>query len=347
MKTMTSAERLGTAMSHQEADRVPFILPCIMQGARELGLTIEEYFSKAETVAEGQLRLRAKFRHDGLFGFLYAAQETEAWGGTTVFREDGPPNAGAPPVRVEDIPTLEPPRVEDSPTLLRVLRVIELLAEKSAGEAPILGVAISPYSLPVIQLGMEKYLDLLYDRPELADRLMRVNEEFCVAWSNAQLAVGAGAIAYTDPVASPTVTPTELYLRFGHPAACRVISRLNGAAATGLASGRALPIIDSLVKTGTVGVSASVHEDLAEMKAACAGRLTVMGNLNAIEMRRWSTAQAVEKTREAIEKGAPGGGFVLTDNHGEIPWQVPEETLLAISEAVHEYGRYPIVPREA
>lgn len=297
-------------------------------------------------MAEGQLRLLSKYRHDGLFGFMYAAQEIEAWGGSTVFRDDGPPNAGPPPVRWDDIPSLEPPRIEGCPALMRVLRVIEIPAEKKGATVPILGVALAPYSLPVLQLGMESYLDLLFDRPDLAERLMRVNEEFCVVWSNAQLAVGAGAIAYTDPVASPSITPRDLYRRFGHGAACRTLARLKGAAATGLASGRALPIIEDLVLTGTVGVSASVHEDLAEMKAACRGRLTVMGNLNAIEMVRWTVAETVARTREAIEKGAPGGGFVLTDNHGEIPWQVPDEILLAVSQAVHEWGRYPIRPRE-
>ncbi|MBM4354186.1 MAG: methylcobamide--CoM methyltransferase MtbA [Deltaproteobacteria bacterium] len=346
MTTMTSAERLGTAMSHKEADRVPFLLPTIMQGARELGLTIEEYFAKAENVAEGQMRLLARYRHDGVFGFMYAAQEIEAFGGTTVFRDDGPANAGEPPVDWEDIPTLEPPRVDDCPALVRVLKIIELLASRLGGTVPILGVALSPYSLPTLQLGMESYLALLYERPDLAERLMRVNEEFCVAWSNAQLAAGAGAIAYTDPMASPSITPLAMYRRFGHPAACRTLERLKGAAATGLASGRAIPIIDDLVRTGTVGVSASVHEDLAEMKAACRGRLTVMGNLNAIEMRSWTLEQTVSKVREAIEKGAPGGGFVLTDNHGEIPWQVPEDVLQAVCETVFQFGRYPIRFRE-
>ncbi|HSO82907.1 MAG TPA: methylcobamide--CoM methyltransferase MtbA, partial [Thiocapsa sp.] len=42
-----------------------------------------------------------------------------------------------------------------------------------------------------------------------------------------------------------------------------------------------------------------------------------------------------------------GGGFILSDNHGEIPYQVPEDTLLAISEAVHRWGTYPLdVSRE-
>jgi uroporphyrinogen decarboxylase len=56
----------------------------------------------------------------------------------------------------------------------------------------------------------------------------------------------------------------------------------------------------------------------------------------------WSTEEATEKVKEIIHKAAPGGGFILSDNHGEIPYQVPENVLFAISDAVHKYGNYPI-----
>jgi uroporphyrinogen decarboxylase len=340
---MTSAERSGTTLGHQEPDRVPFLLPTILQGARELGLPIREYFSRAEYVVEGQLRLRQRYRHDALFGFMYASQELEAWGGETLFREDGPPTGGAPVIRTpEQIERLAPPAVADCPALRRVLAVIEQLRARVGDEAPIMGVAIAPFSLPVMQMGFEAYLDLMHDRPELLDRLLRVNEAFCVEWSNTQLAAGATAISYTDPVSSPTIVPRALSARHGFPVARRVLAALEGPAAIGLASGRCLPIVDDVAATGAVGMSASCDEDLATVKAACKGRLTVMGNLNAIEMRHWTAAEAESKVREAIAAAGPGGGFVLTDNHGEIPWQVPDEVLLAISAAVERWGRYPL-----
>jgi uroporphyrinogen decarboxylase len=33
---------------------------------------------------------------------------------------------------------------------------------------------------------------------------------------------------------------------------------------------------------------------------------------------------------------------VLSDGHGEIPLQVPDETLHAIADAARRWGRYPI-----
>lgn len=89
-------------------------------------------------------------------------------------------------------------------------------------------------------------------------------------------------------------------------------------------------------------VGASVDEDMAELKRASKGKLAVMGNFNGIEMRHWSAQQAEAAVKAAIASAGPGGGFILSDNHGEIPYQVPEEVLLVISEAVRKWGRYPL-----
>ena len=68
----------------------------------------------------------------------------------------------------------------------------------------------------------------------------------------------------------------------------------------------------------------------------------MLGNLNGVEMRRWTTLEAEAKVKDLITKAAPGGGFILSDNHGEIPFQVPEDILMSISEIVQTVGRYPI-----
>lgn len=340
---MTSLERVLTTLNHKEPDRIPFFLLVTMHGANELGLSIKEYFSKPEYVAQGQLLMRDKYRHDCLYSFFYAPVEVEAFGTEVIYVEDGPPNSGAPIIsRPQDIKTISPPKIDDSPCLLKVLEATRLMKDDVADEAPIIGVVMSPFSLPVMQLGFSLYLEVMYEHPAFFDLLMEVNEEFCVNWANAQLAAGATAICYYDPLASPTIIPREHYLKTGFKIAKRTLSRINGPTATHMASGRCLEIVDDLARTGTAVVGTSVDEDLAEIKAACRNKLTVLGNLNGVEMRHWTEEQAKIAVKTAIEKAGPGGGFILSDNHGEIPYQVKEKTLLAISEAVHEFGRYPL-----
>lgn len=193
-----------------------------------------------------------------------------------------------------------------------------------------------------MQLGFDRYIELFYERPDMLERLLQVNEEFCVEWANAQLAAGATAICFFDPVASTSMVPRDLFLKYGLPVAKRVIARLKSAVAMHFASGRCLPILEDIMRTGALAVAVSAYEDLRELKAVCRGKLALIGNLNAIEMRRWTPAEAEAHVKECIARAGRGGGYILSDHHGEVPWQVPDETLLAIAEAVNCWGRYPL-----
>ncbi len=329
--TMTSLQRVLTTLKHQEPDRVPLFLLVTMHGAKELGLSIKEYFSKPEHVVEGQLRMRARFGHDCIYNLFYVPIEVEAWGAEVIYVEDGPPNSGRSFMRgSEKIKGLEPPKVKQTACLLKVLETTKMLKARVGDDTPIIGVATSPFSLPVMQMGFDKYIELMYEEPDLFDRLMKVNQEFCVEWANAQLEAGATAICYLDPVSSSTITSREMYLKTGYKITKQTLARIKGPTATHMASGRCLPITDLLAKTGTAVIGTSVMEDLGEIKAACKGKMTVLGNMNGIEMRRWTSEQAEAVVKNAIAKAGPGGGFILSDNHGEIPWQVPAEVLTAI-----------------
>ena len=340
---MTSMQRVLMTMSGREPDRVPVFLLTTMHGAKELGLSIRDYFSHAENVVEGQMRLLDKYRSDCLYPFYYASLEVEAFGGKTVFIDDGAPNAGEPVIhRSDDIDRLEPPRVAKSACLMRGLETIRQLKERVGDTVPILGSVISPFSLPIMQMGFGPYIELIYEQPERFARLMAVNQKFCAEWANAQLAAGATAVGYADPMSSTTNIPRELYLKTGHPVAMETLRHIHGSTAIHLASGRGLEIAEDIIATGASAVGVSTMEDLSEWKIAARGRITLLGNLNGVEMRRWTAAQAESEVKRAIAKAGRGGGFILADNHGEIPWQVPAEVLLAIRDAVDHWGRYPL-----
>ncbi len=50
MEKMTSMNRVLTAIGQKEPDRVPLFLMLTMHGAKELDMSIKDYFSKSENV---------------------------------------------------------------------------------------------------------------------------------------------------------------------------------------------------------------------------------------------------------------------------------------------------------
>ena len=340
---MNSMQRTLKALSHEEPDKVPLFLLTTLHGAKELGLTIEQYYSHAENVAEGQIRLLEKYRGDCFYSFFYASIEIEAWGGNTIFLPDGPPLCGSPVIRnFEDIDLLMAPKVMEADCLLKVLETNRLLKHQVGDTVPIIAVVISPFSLPIMQMGFDKYIELIYEEPERFEQLMEINIAFSVEWANAQLASGATAICYFDPLSSTTNIPRELYLKTGQQVAKRALSQINGPTATHMASGRCLPILSDIADTGTAVIGVSTLEDMGELKAIANKRVSLLGNLNGIEMRRWTSDEVESAVKSAIAKAGRGGGFLLSDNHGEIPWQVPEDVLFAIRDAVDRWGHYPL-----
>lgn len=342
-KVMTSLERTMTAIGHREPDRVPLFLLLSLYGAKELQIPVKEYFSKVEDVVSAQIKMREKYKNDCIYTFFYASIEIEAFGGEVIFVDDGPPNSGEPLMKsVIDIEKFTMPIIKESKSLLKVLDVTQAIKAKIGNETPIIGVVMSPFSLPVLQMGFEKYLELIYSDKKSFNLLMQKNEEFCVQWANAQLAAGATAICYFDPLSSPKMIERSTYISTGQQIAKRTISRIKGPVATHLASGITLPVLDDIVDTGAAVLGFSSDDDLEAVKGASKNKICLLGNLNAIDMINWNSSRVEQEVKNIIKKAGQSGGLILADNHGEIPWQVPEHVLLEISEATQRFGRYPL-----
>ena len=71
---------------------------------------------------------------------------------------------------------------------------------------PIVSCIISPFSLPSMLLGLEKWLDLLlFGDKSTRDKLIRYSQGFSIDWANAQLEAGVDAIGFFDPLATADV----------------------------------------------------------------------------------------------------------------------------------------------
>lgn len=81
-------------------------------------------------------------------------------------------------------------------------------------------------------------------------------------------------LMYEQPVSSTTISTKEMYRKTGFEVAKRTIARIKGPTATHMASGRCLPIIGDIAKTGTAIIGVSTEENLEELKAACKNKLS-------------------------------------------------------------------------
>ncbi len=114
--------------------------------------------------------------------------------------------------------------------------------------------------------------------------------------------------------------------------------------------GDVFPLIEDLVEIGVdilnpIQTSAGKMSDLGQLKARWGDRLTFCGGVDTHRILPSGTPDEVRaEVRRVIDILGPGGGYMVSSVHTVMD-DVPAENILAMVDAVEEYGTYPIVRR--
>jgi hypothetical protein len=85
--------------------------------------------------------------------------------------------------------------------------------------------------------------------------------------------------------------------------------------------------------------------DILAIRKEWAGRMALMGNIPTALLAHGSKEEIEEKVREYCVNLAPSGGYVLGSSNG-IGEGIPPQNFVAMTQAVHKYGRYGSLGKE-
>ncbi|MDD2897440.1 MAG: uroporphyrinogen decarboxylase family protein [Desulfuromonadaceae bacterium] len=337
-------ERFGALMSGQIPDRVPIICNLLDQGAQELGISLREYYSRGDFVAEGQLRMREKYGYDTLLGMFYSALEAEILGcKSIVYAADGPPNVGHLVIRTpEDIKKLQlPEELNEHPRFRELAACIGIMKRESAGRWPVLGVVTASFSLPAMLMGIGQWLDLfLSGDPRLRDQLLELCSHFCSRQIAALREAGADLIVYVNPVASATFIPPHKSRELALP---WVIKDLEQQGPAGVVffngGGRINPILADLqTDTGIGAYYLNPFDDIIEARRILGPQALIAGAINDIRLIDWTPDEIDQEVERIMGAGKQGGGFLF----GTLlmPYRIPEDNIRALVDAAIKHGSY-------
>ncbi len=339
----TGMDRLRAAASGELADRIPVFCNLLDQGALELGMPLREYYSSGEHVAEAQLRMRERWGYDCLWSLFYVAREAEILGcRRLVYAEDGPPNVGELVIRDNaDIGGFEVPNdIRDHPLLQEALECARLLKRESGGRYPVCAYLTSSLTLPVLLMGMEKWLELLMTGPaELRDELLVKCSEFYRQEAAAYREAGADVLLYSDPFGSLDIVPRSVFEELAIPWMKRDLEPGGADGVVYYCGGARLnAVIDRvLAETGIGTYYLSPFDDIEEAKRVVAGRAVVAGVVNDIRLVDWSRDQIVAEVDRILDAGMPGGRFFFGTL--VMPLAIPESSIDLMLATAYEHGR--------
>jgi uroporphyrinogen decarboxylase len=242
----------------------------------------------------------------------------------------------------------------DLDSLRYVFDAVTSIRRALAGRVPLIGFAGSPWTLACYMVegrGSDDYRQvktLLYQRPDLMQRLLEQLADAVAAYLNAQLDAGAQALMLFDSWGG--VLEHDAFLRFALPASRRVLAQLKRHDASGarvpqilFTKGGGLWLPDML-DSGADMLGLDWTMDLGRARALVQDRVALQGNLDPMVLFASPEAVAAEARRVLDRFGRPQredgswGGHVFNLGHG-INQHTPIESVQALVETVHRHSR--------
>jgi uroporphyrinogen decarboxylase len=385
--SMTSRERVLTAINHEEPDRVPIVLGVsnatgiqmkTYQGIKKLaGIEAsDEYIYEwpelgtAKIDEETMQRLHSEVR--GVRDLEPAAvlernrkrgphdDYIDSWGSG---QKEVTLNFWYPGVHpISEAKTLEDienypgwPDMSDSTRIAHVRQAARQLADQNEYAIMATPWLLFPFERAHAMQGMDVFLLNMARNPDFAKALLKKITEVCKSLMGpflAELGDNVDIIKIGDDLGtqeSLLISP-QMYreiLKPLHAEFIEFIKKRTKAKVFFHTDGDVVPLIDDFIEIGVeilnpIQTSARKMSDLHALKKRFGKNIVFCGAIDTHEILPHGTPEEVrQEVRRVMEILGPGGGYMVASVH-TILTDVPPENVLAMVDAVEEFGHYPL-----
>ncbi len=358
---MTARERVRTVFDKRLPDRVP-VFPVItpVHASRILRRPIRDFYLDSELKFEALLAAQDFYGFDGFeLGLSGPRGARTAASGT----RDGRPvllDGNGKPIaylREDD----DPIPIGKREPLMKTLADVEKIGitpyqryldlgmtdgirrvRKLVGDGAYLAGTCAGQTMNslVAYMGSEAALFALYDEPELVCAVMDRVTDNLIEQLKAFKEAGVDGIYFGDAWSSASVISPEQFKTFCVPRYRRFVEAVH---ALGLqcyihVCGNAVPLFELMADTGTDGIEPLDPlggVSVADAKKRVGSRVALKGGVDTLAFLD-SAEKVYALSKEVLEEGAPGGGFILGSGD-DIPRDAKPEAVLAMVRAAKEY----------
>ncbi len=338
---MTSRERVAAALRREEPDRVPY---CELWYDRAIVAKLlgrdaagdgSAYDPKHDFTVDEAKAIAARLHMDNVFYVLRPPVYAETGEGA-----DGRTFIGDGQIKtMADLDMVELPDPEDDATYADAVAFAEQKGDYSAWFITRAGI------FPVIHsLGIEGFCIALHENRPLVEALLDRYTHWACAVARRAGQLGFDVFATADDVAFKTGP-------FFSPKVFRdvVVPRLRLLAdAISIpwvvhSDGDIEPFLSDFAGLGVAGVHPIEHGamDICSIKREYGDRLCLLGNVDLDLLARGTPEQVEREVRGLIRDVAPGGGYIASSGNSLASYLKPEN-VLAMCQAIQDYGQYPI-----
>lgn len=222
---------------------------------------------------------------------------------------------------------------------------IDAVLAATQGKISIHGEVKAPSDYLLNIMGLEEALMGMIMAPELCHKLMERATGAISNWAVAQIKRGCDAIKISSPYVGARFLSREYYQEFVVPYERRLAQAIReaGGFVYTHTCGAIGDRLDLLVETGINGIETLDppplgNTNLATAKKNFGDKIFFKGNIDSVNVLLFGTPESIrEATRQCLEVGAPGGGYILSTACSVAPG-VPPENIRVMVETVRQFN---------
>ncbi len=200
-------------------------------------------------------------------------------------------------------------------------------------------------------IGMEKFIYIYYDHPELIRKWIKVTNErilrklevksryhnsfVAMIWSD--LAAKGGSLFSPGMLENICYPYLKEIVDLLHSRNFKVIFHSDGDML------KLLPVlVDKVHIDGFNTVEVGAGMNVRQVKQEYGDRLVLVGGMDADILTRGTKEEVIAETKKLIDVAGKNGGLLIASSIGELNNSMPTENILAYFKTIWDYGRYPI-----
>ena len=335
-ETMTPRERVLNALAGRPVDRTPVANPTNVATVELMDLA-DAPFPAACRDPELAARLAAtgytELGFDAIMPYFTIIQESSALGCDMQWedKDNWPTVRMYNPIWKGEGDIRIPPGFLEHPDNLTITRSIELLKRDYGREAAIIGKTMGPWTLAYHVFGVESFLLMTVDDPDMVLRCLHKLKEISVLFGEAQIAAGADALTFPDHATGDLVSG-EYYRRFLLEIHQEMAERLRVPLILHIC-GNTLDRLDYIAQSGMASFHFDSKNDPQKAMDVAGGRIGLVGNINNPDTLY---ARGPAEVREEVFACLDAGVQMIAPECA-VPLATRLENLIAIPQSVREW----------
>jgi MtaA/CmuA family methyltransferase len=336
-ETMTSKERVMNALAGVPVDRTPVSNPTNVATVELMDMVDAPFPDacrdpqlNAELAATGYTELG----FDSIQPYFTIIQESSALGCEMQWeqKDNWPTVRMTNPIWKGESDVKIPADFLEHRDMVSVTGAIEILKKQFGDEVAIIGKSMGPWTLAYHVFGVETFLLMTIDDPDMTMRIMDKLKEATVLFADAQIAAGADAVCIPDHATGDLVSG-EYYKRFLQDIHTEMAQRIDAPLILHIC-GKTLDRMPYIAQTGMAAFHFDSRNDPQEAMDAVDGGINLVGNINNPQTLYSRGPDEVRKEVYACLEA----GVQMIAPECAIPLQTKLQNLLAIPDAVKDWS---------